>query len=195
MVLVFWSRCINSYSSFSRSATDFSISVLMLFSSNMLLINLFLCYNRFSCLSCLKQIRLQKVTYPLFPFFGHHFLLPYHLFNVVILHELLVSLLFDGSFVELLLPLEPVGLLDLLHLHQLVLSHDVVPSSFSLLGILQGQLLLVHFALQSQLVLAVPVLFVPVSDYPDLVCFALGLLNLLPGFLLLEFEQSDSVRE
>ena len=110
----------------------------MLFSSNMLLINLFLCYSRFSCLSCLKQIRLQKVTYHLFPFFGHHFLLPYHLFNVVILHELLVSLLFDGSFVELLLPLEPVGLLDLLHLHQLVLSHDVVPSSFSLLGILQG---------------------------------------------------------
>ena len=115
--------------------------------------------------------------------------------HTVVFHELLVSCLFDDTLVHGLLLLEAVGLFHLFHLLEVVLSHDVVSGCLSHLGVLDSQLLLFHFSLHSQLVLAVAVFLISVSDDSDLVSFALGLLDLLPGFLFFKFQEGDSVRE
>lgn len=63
MLEVFYNLWISSYSSFSRAATLDSISILVLFSSRIAFINLFLCWRRFSCLSYSRKKQSQNSSH------------------------------------------------------------------------------------------------------------------------------------
>lgn len=135
----------------------------------------------------------NSLTYHLLSLFGLHLLLPYHFFDAIIFHIFLLFLKGDNLFVLLGLIFQTLGFVNLTHLFFLEVLINSLSLVIFLLIVWHESLLFFKFTLASYFIFAVPVFIVSLSDLHYLICLTLGLLNLLPGFLFLQFKEGDTV--
>ena len=88
---------------------------------------------------------------------------------------------------------QSLSLRDLLHLELLILGHNGVPSGLLLSHVGLESSFLLHLPLMAQFVFASAVLVVPLADLHGLLSSFFGLLDLLPGLLLLQLEQRNTI--
>jgi len=129
----------------------------------------------------------------LLPLLSRHFLVPDHVFDTGILHVLLLLLQVNYLLILLRILLELECLVQILHLHLLSLLLNghlgVLPKCLILLMLH----LLLHLLFPPEVLLLPPLLLVPGPDLHHLGGLLLGLFNFLPGLLLLQFQQCNSI--